>query len=575
MVLRTVHIVQQAFTTRLSHEVMLACIVVAAAWLVYFYRPDIAGWIYRGTRTIAARAWIGIILAAAIPCGLRLLLLPVLPIPTPRVHDEFGHLLVADTLVHGRLANPPLSFRDHFEAIYILQSPSYASKYPIGQGAALAIGELLFGQPWFGVWISMGLMFAALCWMLYGWLPNSWAFVGGLLFGLVFCTSYWMDGYMGGAVAGTGGALVFGSVPRLFRNSYVRYGVLLAVGWSLIWLTRPFEAALLAGFGCLLLVGWLISSRNMRALLEHRYIVLAGLSVLTCTAGLTILHNWRVTGNPWLLPYQLSQKQYGVPQSFYGQPVIQEPPLPYQDLKTMYLWQREERQKMSAPGFWLRRPLADLRSMWLFFINYYFTIPLLVAIVAVKDRTFRVLIWICAAAFSISLLYPFFFVHYYAAYTAVLGLWIMLGFMKLWGYRWRGHPVGALIAGGCMVWASLVPLRYVTRESLAGVPALGPTHPRSEIARELNSLPGKHLVFVPQEQFEREWVYNGADLDTAHVVWARMLGPERDALLRERFAGRVAWSVSGDEYHPILEADEDDLHSQAGIVGFPSDSSRK
>jgi hypothetical protein len=199
----------------------------------------------------------------------------------------------------------------------------------------------------------------------------------------------------------------------------------------------------------------------------------------------------------------------------------------------------------------------------------------MVAVAFVKDRKYRVLMWICSAAFVISLLYPFFFVHYYAAYTAVLGLWIMLGFITLWGYRWRGRPIGALIAGVCMVWASLVPLRYVTGESLSGVPALGPTHPRSEIARELDGLPGQHLVFVPQERFEREWVYNGADLEAAHVVWARMLDPEKDALLRQHFAGRMAWSVSGDENHPILEAVEDDLHSQAGIIRFPVASSGK
>ena len=362
---------------------------------------------------------------------------------------------------------------------------------------------------------------------------------------------------------------MFGSIGRLSINRHLRHGLLLALGWSIVWLTRPFEASLLFLFGAFILAGWLLTSRNARSLLEFRGFALGAFAVLTCTAGLTILHNWRVTGTPWLLPYQLSQKQYGVPQSFSFQKIIKDPVLPYQDLEAMYMFQREERKNMDVPGFWLRRLLADLRTMWLFFVNYYFTVPLVIAIVAARSYKYRILMWLCAAAFLASLLYPFFFVHYYAAYTAVLGLLIMLGFKTLWEYRWRTTRAGALIAGVFMVWASLVPFRYVTAETLSGMSAPGPTHPRTTIALDLKRMPGQHLVFVPQESFRREWVYNKADLDSAHVIWARMLSPEKDEQLRRHFAGRYAWSIAGDEDHPILEPREDgpkDLHTEAGRV---------
>jgi len=86
--------------------------------------------------------------------------------PTPGVYDEFGHLLVADTLRHFRLANPPHPMRRFFETFFVLQEPTYSSIYPIGQGLALMFGWTIFGVPWAGVVICTA-AFCSLCyWML-------------------------------------------------------------------------------------------------------------------------------------------------------------------------------------------------------------------------------------------------------------------------------------------------------------------------------------------------------------------------------------------------------------------------
>jgi hypothetical protein len=40
-----------------------------------------------------------------------------------------------------------------------------------------------------------------------------------------------------------------------------------------------------------------------------------------------------------------------------------------------------------------------------------------------------------------------------------------------------------------------------------------------------------------------QWIYNDAEIDASPIVWARDLGPERDAQLSAYLAGRQVWIV--------------------------------
>src|SRR5262249_25654700 len=118
------------------------------------------------------------------------------------------------------------------------------------------LGIVLFGHPMAGVWTSYAAGCAAVAWMLRGWMRWRWALLGGLLAALhPVMGSWWGETYWGGAVAMVGGALVYGSVPRLLRRARGGRALARGGGLAVLLLSRPVEGAVAAA-PALALLAW-------------------------------------------------------------------------------------------------------------------------------------------------------------------------------------------------------------------------------------------------------------------------------------------------------------------------------
>lgn len=482
----------------------------------------------------------------------RLAVFPLLPVPVPGIHDEFSYLLMADTFLHGRLANPPHPMWMSFETFHVNWFPTYSSMYPPAQGFVLVVGRLL-GNPWIGVLLSVALMIVSMYWMMRRWLPSRWAFLGAVMVAIKLgVTSYWMNSYWGGAVAATGGALVLGAMPRIAKHANLRDSFILGMGIALLANSRPYEGFLFCIPVGIWFLWWLFgkfkSTDTANVRVRRVFIPLS--CVLILTISFMAFYNWRLTGNPLLFPHTLNVKKYhSAPMFVWNKPG---PALQYnnQTFTDFYTnWEREE----------YSRNWQDFARVSLLKISRYgttyFVMGFLLALPGIlflwRDRKIRFLLLTIPVAlfatFSVVWANP----HYISPWTCVFFVLLVqaIRHMRAMNLRFR-------LVGPALSWAIVALLFVDTGRNLykhvcdpldwtcQGDPS------RVTIIDKLSRLPGKHLVIVHYDKdhnIHDEWVYNGADIDNEKVIWARELTPEQNAKLLAYFKDRQAWFVHPDE----------------------------
>jgi hypothetical protein len=496
---------------------------------------------------------------------LRLALLPIHPVPTPESAEDFSHLLLGDTLTHLRLANPPHPLHQFFETAYVLQNPSYSSIYGLGQGLALAFGQLVFGLPWAGVLLSMAMLSALCYWMLRGWTGPGWAFAGGLVAVCEFGPlNRWMNCYGGGAVSGLAGCLVFGALPRLRRRAGTRDAVLLGLGLGVQMLTCPYESLLL---DLSALLFFLPDLRRRDQWPRLARIGAAAALALMPAAVLFLAHNGAVTGNWTTLPSALSRYQYGVPAAFTFQPN----PVPHATLtpaqRLCYASQAAAHGPTDTLATFLGR-LAGRAGFYRFFLAAPLCLALPFFLPLVGRFRFA---WIAATLLALALwanFYPYFFPQCIAAATGLFLLVAVIGLERLSGWKIRGCQAGRLAAESILFLCAANFLFWYGVHALGGESMLRAMAPyetapglvlgdpggRRAIDRRLAEAPGRQLVFVRYYWLHdnREWIHNAADIDSARVVWALELTAEENAQLQRYYPDRTVWLMLPDALPPRL-----------------------
>jgi len=487
---------------------------------------------------LVAKAWLAPYIhryaGKTMPCMVffflsTILLRTAFPVPIPSGADDFGYLLLGDTLAHFRLANPPHALPQFFESVFVLQQPTYASIYPLGQGLVLAAGQLL-GNAWLGVLLS-GAVFCSLCyWMLRAWVAPIWAFAGGMLAVIQFGPlNPWMNSYWGGYVSAIAGCLVFGSLPR--RNS-----LLLGLGLALQMICRPFESVFLFAAVAIYLA---FNLRKLRFILGAAAMVLLAL-------GLTAFQNKAVT-NSWLrMPYVLSRYQYGVPTTLTFQPN----PIPHRPLtQEQELDYKAQAAIHDSAGGYLQRLSYRFR-----YLRFFLLPPLYIAAVAfIPSLRQRRYLWVAGVVILFALgsnFYPYFYPHYIAAVTCLLLLVAAQGLSRL-NYSSRSILV-VLSAASFVFWLAFYP-RLSDYQSWNYLNE-GDPQGRAGVASQLLHSPGRQLVFVhyaPYHRFE-EWVHNGADIDHQQTIWANDLGADENQKLLSYYPDRKAWLLEPDVHPPAL-----------------------
>jgi hypothetical protein len=384
--------------------------------------------------------------------------------------------------------------------------------------------------------------------MLGGWMPGRWALAGGALALVHHLTLLWSQSYWGGLVAVLGGALTVGAFRRIVRRPRARHAVALGVGLGILANSRPFEGLVLSLPFLVALGIWLARTRGLRSPAAGRRVLLPLAGVLAVAASGMLYFNFRVTGDALTTPYFVYERTYASTPPF----VFQEPFRPAPSGEPTHVPDRT----LTGLGARIRERAEEQARV---FAGSLLVVAGAVVLLPLERSRWQHLAVLSLAVFVAGLGLPTWLWSHYAAPAAGLALLLIVQALRrvaAWspGELRLGRPVAQAL------WLFMVAaLAFwswdTTRPWRDPAPTSGPS--RATLLASLGQRDGKHLVIVRRgtpDDPVAPWVYNGADIDAAPVVWARELDDEANAGLIDYFKDRRVW---------LLEA------GRAGLRPYP------
>jgi hypothetical protein len=540
------------------YEIELGQLLVATAilWALQWFEPMALRRAWRAVRRFAERRRSCVALTGLVGFGASAALTAGLGMPTPRIHDEFSYLLAADTFAHGRLSNPQHPCWQFFEAVHVNQQPTYHSKYPPAQGLVLAAGKVLTGHDIVGVWLSMGLACAAVCWMVQAWCPPRWALVGGLLmaFRFVFMRhpwtrpleiGYWSQSYWGGAVAAIGGALVFGAVRRLVQRARAWDAALLGLGLAVLTSSRPFEG-FVAALPVAALTVWALVRHGRHNWRRICAIVVPLAIVLAAAFTWLGYYNLRTTGSIFVRAGPLNSRLYGSPPICLLDTIGPERKYRHENHRQYYAhWARSAFLSQQTLRGYFERTKQVAVTTWSFYFGLLLSVPMIALPWAVGNGWSRLALFTCGLLLFALAFVPWFQVHYLSPIAPLFVYFEVRCLRVFWLSRRRGRSFWRALAAA-------VPLSLIiVMPTSAAVWCESDQHEewfdqRQQLLVRLKNHDGKHLVLVSgnASPFE-EWAYNGADFN-GPIVWAHDMGAAENAELLKYYQNRKVWLVEAD-----------------------------
>ena len=342
---------------------------------------------------------------------------------------------------------------------------------------------------------------------------------------------------------------------RLLKRPTVRASLAMATGALVLAVTRPYEGFVF----CCLIGGYMIIQWTRRGWparpLLMRSIVLPQLAVLMFGGVLLGFYNHAVTGAALRMPYVVHEEDYGLCPLFLWDAPGESPTYRHEVISRFHHeWAMDwfYRQETLPGVVEVKSEMTHLAGV------FYFPLPLAMALLFLplwRVRGLSPVIALVALCWMASMITVWAWPHYFAAIAPLLILLAVWGLRNAEALAWSrfgGLRLGMLLLA--------VYLCGFATDVVAHVGAPKDKIPwkwhREAVLRQLQQRPGQHLVFVRYSEDHNthsEWVYNHADIDSAKVVWAREMDPERDQQLADYFDDRSIWLLRADEPHPQPE----------------------